>query len=169
MRGKGKPLLKKDFSPFPRPPILFPKTCISRRLITNIPSLPEPVLNDARSPIMPRIHRIFPKIFSGIKKPPPESGRRLFLCHDRQFLIQIPLQTPPPVAAKRNISRQRQTRTVAHTCTGSGAEQRLPSLSAFSKHGFPCPHVPAAWRRYRCNKGRGGNYSLRPAFPVLTG
>lgn len=68
MRGKGKPLLKKDFSPFPRTPILFPKTFISRGLITNIPSLPEPMLNDARSPIMPRIHRIFPKIFSGIKK-----------------------------------------------------------------------------------------------------
>ncbi len=66
--GEGETPFEKGLFPFPRTPILFPKTFISRGLITNIPSLPEPMLNDARSPIMPRIHRIFPKIFSGIKK-----------------------------------------------------------------------------------------------------
>ena len=66
--GEGETPFSKGLFPFPRTPILFPKTFIFQGLITNIPSLPEPMLNDARSPIMPRIHRIFPKIFSGIKK-----------------------------------------------------------------------------------------------------
>ena len=110
-----------------------------------------------------------PSIVPKTQKPPPESGRRLFLCHDRQFLIQIPLQTTP-LLPRRGTSigsvRREQSRTPALAQEPNNVCRAfLPFRSTASR----VRTFPPRGEDTDATKGRGGNYSLRPAFPVLTG